>query len=42
LLVTASARNSPDFTRGLIGPVVAAMKSISPVSSAVIAGASPR
>ena len=30
LPVTASARNSPDFTRALIGPVVAAMKSMSP------------
>src|SRR4051812_5928939 len=42
LPVTANARNSPDFTRELIGPVVAAMKSTSPVSTPVIAGASPR
>jgi hypothetical protein len=42
LPVTASARNSPERMRGLIGPEVAAMKSISPCSRPVMAGASPR
>ena len=40
--MTASARNSPDFRRALTGPVVEAMKSTSPVSTPVSAGASPR
>ena len=42
LAVTASARNSPERTRWLIGPDVAAMKSISPCRRPVMAGASPR
>ena len=42
LPVTASARNSPERMRALIGPDVAAMKSMSPCRRPVMAGASPR